>query len=232
MKPFVICHMMSPLDGQLVVRQWSASTGRSANALDAESNRIHAELKSDAWLCGRSTGEEFATAAPHVPAEVADVPRPIHVAPTDAKNYAVFIDLDGKLHWPGPMVTNDAVVVILGEDVPDAHLAELTTDGVSYIVCSDGIDLALVLDTLNREFGIKRLLLEGGAQTNAAFFKAGLVDEISLVLFPAIGGNSDSPTIFGTAPDGLADKVRLEMLSTELRRGGAVHLRYSVEYPS
>lgn len=77
---------------------------------------------------------------------------------------------------------------------------------------------------------MKRLLLEGGAQTNTAFLKAGLVDEISLVLFPAIGGLKGGPTIFGEDADGLADKVRLEMLSTELRRG-AVHLRYSVEHP-
>jgi riboflavin biosynthesis pyrimidine reductase len=229
MKPFVICHMMSPLDGQLVVRQWSASTGRSADALDAESNRIHAELKPDAWLCGRSTGEEFATAEPHPPETFPDVVRPIHVAKTDVA-FAVFLDRDGKLHWPGPKVTDDAVIVVVGEDIADAHLAELMADGISYIVSPDGIDLNFVLETLNTQFGVKRLLLEGGAQTNTAFLKAGLVDEISLVLFPAIGGLKGGPTIFGEDADGLADKVRLEMLSTELRRG-AVHLRYSVEHP-
>lgn len=233
MKPQIICHMMGPLDGQLVVSQWSPSTGRPAEELDAESNRIHAELEGDGWLCGRSTGEEFATADAHPPADAPAPERPIHVAPKAADKYAIFLDRQGKLHWPGPTATGDALIVVLGADVPDAHLAELAGDGISYIVCPDDrIDLPFVLDTLATRFDIKRLLLEGGAHTNAAFLEAGLVDEISLVLFPAIGGRSGATTLFEAGPEGLADKVRLTMMSTEMRRSGAVHLRYRLEYRS
>jgi hypothetical protein len=96
MKPFVICHMMSPLDGQLVVRQWSASTGQPADDLDAQSERIHYNMGMDAWLCGRSTGEEFATAKPHPPETFDDVQRPVHIAPKGSKEYAVFLDRDAQ----------------------------------------------------------------------------------------------------------------------------------------
>jgi hypothetical protein len=48
------------------------------------------------------------------------------------------------------------------------------------------LDLALALDILNRELGVKRLLLkgllEGGGGANGAFLRAGLVDELNLVL--------------------------------------------------
>ena len=35
---------------------------------------------------------------------------------------------------------------------------------------------------------MKRLLLEGGGGTNGAFLRAGLIDELSLILCPAVDG--------------------------------------------
>jgi riboflavin biosynthesis pyrimidine reductase len=99
-------------------------------------------------------------------------------------------------------------------------------------VVSNGpeIDLGQTLDVLASAFGVRRLILEGGARTNAAFLKAGLVDEISLLLFPAIGGHSGSQSLFEAGEDGLADRVRLSLVSTEVRTAGAVALRYRVAY--
>ena len=33
MKPYVICHMMAPLDGRLIVSDWAKSTGHSLDGL-------------------------------------------------------------------------------------------------------------------------------------------------------------------------------------------------------
>lgn len=231
MKPYVICHMMGPLDGQLLVDRWSPSTGTSSDALVEEYDRIHDALGGDAWIAGRAVGEEFADGTPHPPATPGAVDRPVHVARIDAGEYGVLIDQHGKLHWRGPETYGSALVMVLGREVPDAHLAELAADGISYIVSEgDGIDLAAVLEVLGTRFGIRRLLLEGGAHTNAGFLKAGLVDEISLVLFPAIGGRTGSQTLFEAGPDGLADRVRLDLIAHEPGRDGAIHLRYGVSY--
>lgn len=231
MKPHVICHMMGPLDGQLLVEQWSPSTGKSSDALVEEYDRIHDMLDGDAWIAGRAVGEEFADGEPHPPATPGTVERPVHVARTDAGEYGVLIDQHGKLHWSGPETYGSALVMVLGRDVADAHLAELAADGISYIVSDgDGIDLAALLDVLGTCFGVKRLLLEGGAHTNAEFLKAGLVNEMSLVLFPAIGGRTDSPTLFEAGPGGLADRVRLSLIGSEPGRNDALHLRYRVSY--
>lgn len=56
MKPYVICHMMGPLDGQLLVDEWSASTGQSSKDLVAEYDRVHEALGGDAWIAGRAVG--------------------------------------------------------------------------------------------------------------------------------------------------------------------------------
>ena len=92
MKPYIVCHMMGPLDGQLLVDQWSPSTGRSAEELIAEYDRVHESLEGDAWIASRVVGEEFAHAKPHPPAEFPPVERPVHVARKNAKEYAVLID--------------------------------------------------------------------------------------------------------------------------------------------
>lgn len=231
MKPHVICHMMSPLDGQLIVDQWSPSTGRSSDELVAEYDRVHNELECDAWIAGRAVGEEFADGEPHPPSDHGEIERPIHVARAGADEYAVLIDQHAKLHWAGPEIDGAPIIMVLGRDVSDSHLAELTADGISYVVAEgETIDLATVLDILADRFGIRCLLLEGGSHTNGTFFKERLVDEVSLLLFPAIGGRSDSRTLFEASPDGLANHVRLSLSANEMRRNGIVGLRYSVSY--
>lgn len=231
MKSHIICHMMGPIDGQLFVDNWSPSTGRSSDDLVAEYDKDHEALACDAWISGRAVGDEFADSKPNPLTDVASVIRPVHIAREGADEYAILIDQHGKLHWKGPETYGAALVMVLGRDVPDAHLAELASDGISYIVADgDEIDLEQVLDVLSSRFGIKRLLLEGGAHTRGTFLKAKVVDEISLVLFPAIGGRSGSASLFDAGPDGLADTVRLALTANEMRRNGVVHLRYAVTY--
>ena len=46
------------------------------------------------------------------------------------------------------------------------------------------VDSSGKLTKLRERFGIKRLLLERGGETNGSFLRAGLVDELSLLLTP------------------------------------------------
>jgi riboflavin biosynthesis pyrimidine reductase len=50
------------------------------------------------------------------------------------------------------------------------------------------LDLGLALEVLNRELGLQRLLLEGGGSSNGSFLRAGLIDEISVAICPAVDG--------------------------------------------
>lgn len=229
MKPQVICHMMSSLDGRLDTEAWSGTSGGSSNDRAAEYERVHDALRADAWLSGRVTMAEFATSEAHPPSKVGKPERPHHFVQRDADGYAIAVDTSGKLHWTSGDIDGDHVVVLLGADVSDAHLAELAEDGVSYIVSDAAeIDLAIALGTLVTELGIKRLLLEGGAGINGAFLKAGLVDEVSLLLFPAIDGHTGTKAIFEGGDGGLADDVSLQFLYVEQGEAGSVHLRYAV----
>lgn len=232
MKPHVICHMMSSLDGSLAVGHWSDSPGISREDRGNAYEEVHRALDAQGWLVGRVTMAEMTDAVPHPPEGNDVAERPHHFARREAEAYAIALDPSGKLHFDEAEVNGDHVVVLLGAEVPDSHLRELAADGVSYVV-ADGpeMDLAAMLDTLGRELGIKRLLLEGGGGINGSFLAAGLVDEISLLVFPAVDGRSGARTVFYDGEVGLADKVSLTLTSCEMIEAGAVHLRYAVQRP-
>jgi len=115
-------------------------------------------------------------------------------------------------------------------------LASLRSEGVSYIfIGKSQLDLALALDILNRELGVKRLLLEGGGGTNGAFLRAGLVDELNLVLCPAVDGATGAPSVFDSTEaetDRRAPVTAMSLESSEALEGGIVLLRYRIENTS
>ena len=101
---------------------------------------------------------------------------------------------------------------------------------VSYIFCREDreIDISATLETLNRELGIEHLMLEGGGGANGALLRAGLVDEISLVISPVIDGSTGAPTVFnsGSTDLGPAPIERMVLANHQVLDGGAVWLRY------
>ena len=227
-RPYVICHMMVSLDGRIHPSRWTESSDGARSDWSKLYERVHETLEGDAWLVGRVTMAEMSRAEAHPPAGTVEVERPHHFAQRDAASYAVALDRSGKLHFAKPDIGGDHVVVLLGRDVPDSHLAELAADGVSYIVAEDeAMEVAPLLEALGRELGVRRLLLEGGGHINGSLLAAGLVDEISLLVAPAIDGGEGVTGVFDAGDAGLAGKAKLRLLSAETLEHGVVHLRYA-----
>ena len=147
MKPLVICHMVASVDGRtLTSRWWPEDLGRRAVF-----ERLHERLGVDAWLVGRVTGQEYAKrdAYPHHGDQ--RYPRESWFARRDASAYGVVLDAHGKIAWGRADIGDDPIVVVLTEQVSDAHLAGLREDGVSYIFAgARELDLGLALEVLNR----------------------------------------------------------------------------------
>src|SRR5215470_8914287 len=211
MKPYVICLMAASVDGRTLLSRW-----RPQGTGGALFERLHDELAGDAWLIGRVTGQEFAKGKPY-PASTTDVfPRQSWFTRRDAKAYGVVLDAHGKIGWGRSDIGDDPIVVVLSEKVSDAHLAGLRNEGVSYIFAGKSrLDLALTLDILNRELGVKRLLLEGGGGANGAFLRAGLVDELSLVICPGIDGAKGAPAVFDSTEAETAQRAPVKAMTLE-----------------
>jgi riboflavin biosynthesis pyrimidine reductase len=231
-RPYVICHMLVSLDGRIHPSRWTSSPDGARGDWSRLYEQVHETLNGDAWLVGRVTMAEMSKAEPHPPATVGKVARPHHFVRRDAGSYAVALDRGAKLHFDRPDIGGDPVVVLLGHDVPDRHLAELAADGVSYIVAQDeAMDVAALLAALKTELGIERLLVEGGGHVNGSLLAAGLVDEISLLVAPAIDGGDGVTGAFDFGPGGLGGKTGLKMMSVAPMAHGIVHLRYAVVSP-
>jgi riboflavin biosynthesis pyrimidine reductase len=220
--------MVTSIDGRLHPSRFTVSPDGTRREWTEEYEKVHASLHADAWLVGRVTMAEMSKAGPHAPSGPWQVERPIHVARSDAKTFAVALDPSGKLHFQGPNLSGDHVIVLLGRDTPDSHLAELAADGVSYLVSAGAeFDIPQLLEDLSREFGITHLVVEGGAKTNGAFLAALVVDEVRVLVAPALDG---APHVEGIVDyrEGLAGVVRLQFRSAEVLGRGVVQLVYGV----
>ncbi|WP_236961760.1 dihydrofolate reductase family protein [Methylobacterium sp. XJLW] len=104
---------------------------------------------------------------------------------------------------------------------------------MSYVFAGpDGWNLAKAMDALGEVFGVGTLLLEGGASINGAFLKAGLIDEISVLIQPTVDGLAGVQSIFeyrGGPDERPGAGQALRHMSTETLEGGMVWLRYRVE---
>ena len=231
-RPQVICLMMTSPDGSLHPSRWTKSPDGSRADWSDLYEKLHKKLDSNAWMVGRVTMAEISKAGPHAPSGPFDVKRPKHLARTDAPSYAIALDPSGRLHFSGGELYGDHVVVLLGSGVSDSHLAELAGDGVSYLVSeADEMDVGAMLELLGRDLGISRILLEGGANVNGTLMAAGLVDELSLILAPALEARRGSDRVIEFGDEGLAGKVELSLIGCEQLGHGALHIRYGVSKP-
>lgn len=224
MKPHVILHMASSIDGRIVPGNWPE--GPTAILSDTY-EVVHRALKGDAWIVGRVTMAEFGKGEP-VPAKAPEpLPRQTWRAlGAEHGPFAIAIDQSGKLHLNIGKANGDPLVCVLTEAVDDDHLAELRRDGISYLFAGkDELDLARALEVLRADFGIERLLLEGGGGINGSFLAAGLIDEISLLVCPVADGMAGPTVIDRTSgPKGSS----LKLTAMDQLDGGVVHLRYDV----
>jgi riboflavin biosynthesis pyrimidine reductase len=171
---------------------------------------------------------EMSKAQAHPPPAPWKVQKPIHIAKTGVQTFAVALDPGGKVHFQGGKVAGDDVIVLLGPDVPDSHLAELAADGASYILSQKpDIDIPAVLEILARDFGIRHLIVEGGAGTNGTFLAAGVVDEFHVLIAPAVEGAENIQGIVSYR-GGLAGKVEFKLESAKTLEHGVLHLTYEV----
>ncbi len=228
MRPHIICHMLSSLDGRI-------DGAVLANVMNrGEYEATGALLKGDAWVCGRTTMEQhFAEPGPFVPASRAPAgPQPVFVA-RRAASYAVAVDTHGKLRWASGDLAGDHLICVVSEEVSADYLATLREKQISYIVSGrSSVDLVDAVGKLGDAFGIRTLLLEGGGHINGAFLEAGLVDEVSLLLAPGIDGRRGMATVFDGVGAAKQQATRLKLQSLERRENDTLWLRYDVERDS
>jgi 2,5-diamino-6-(ribosylamino)-4(3H)-pyrimidinone 5'-phosphate reductase len=228
MRPYVICHMCTTIDGKVLGDRWGKLPGPKDGATLFETTA--ASFGIGAWLVGTTTMKEFAGRNVKLPRAGRRIARRDHIADRKARRLAIGADAKGVLRFQENEVDGDHVVLLVTERVSDNYLAHLQSAGVSYLVCGKKeIDLRVALRKLGKAFRLRKLMLQGGGKFNGGMLHAGLVDEISHVIVPVADGGVGVSSFFdipGDPPRKAAATLRL--LSRKQLPGGVTWQRYRV----
>ena len=230
MKPYVICHMCTSIDGRILGDRWAGLPKgvQSGKLFETTADSFNIS----AWVVGTTTMKEFADGNFRLKSAKATVERVDHVADPKAKRFAIGADAKGVLRYKRSNVDGDHVVLLVSELVSNDYLAHLRAAGVSYLFCGrDHVNVGTALRKIGAVLGIRKLLLEGGGTFNGAVLKAGLIDEISQVVLPVIDGGAGIPGLCdvpGKAPKKAAATLRV--ISHKKLPGGVNWFRYKVAH--
>jgi 2,5-diamino-6-(ribosylamino)-4(3H)-pyrimidinone 5'-phosphate reductase len=153
-----------------------------------------------------------------------DAAGPLLVVPDSRGRIRHWHLLKAMLYWRGELS-------LCSQTTPPEHLAYLNQHGIEYlIVGEERVDLRAALEILYARYGARTVLVDSGGTLNGALFRAGLVDEVSLLVHPALVGGTSPKSIY-RAPDLDSDEgvIPLRLTHVERMRGDVVSLRWEIE---
>lgn len=222
---------MSTVDGRIVGNRWTPPfDGTDIDTVINCYYDISNEVGADAEMLGRKTVQtdlvwETFDHTGKAPAKNLDT----FIGAHDTKRKCIVLDPKGKIRYSENTVMGENIIVVLGESPTEAYLEHLRELNISYLFAGpDGSNLHKALETLG-DMGIKKIVLQGGGIINGTFLKAGLIDELSLLIYPGVDGLSGVPCVFeylGKEDDHPANGNALELMSVKQMPHGVIWLRY------
>ena len=221
-KPYVVCYMMSSLDGRIDCAMTEHLPGTD------DYYEILNELNLKTTISGRRTAElEIAKGGKFVPQKEESFGKETFSCKAKAEGYDIIVDSKGTLLWdkveegdPSPRL------IVTSKRVSKEYLAYLDKQNISYIVNGEEHpDLAKTLEVLSENFGVTRLGLVGGPRINTAFLDAGLVDEIDILIGPGIDGRENQESLFEGRKKN-ATPLLLHLTTIKTNPNGSVLLTY------
>lgn len=229
-RPYTICHVLCALNGKISGQFMRTSAAREGAA---EYTRLREEMDASAWLYGTATAKEFGGVRPPDRKSTVRPPDGDFLPPMPAGRILVSIDPLGEVAWPDsvfrrPGTEGAHILEVLGRASSAAARHYMQERNIPYILSgNESVDCAQVARKLAEDFRVKRLLVCGGGAMDWAFLRAGLLDEVSIVMVPAVDGSKDAASVFDTSlalPD--PEGVEMDLLSTRRLEGGTLHLLY------
>lgn len=222
-KPYIICHMMTSIDGRIDCAMTEQLAGvpeyyATLKALDAPTT-----------VSGRVTAAtEMASAGTYEPSDPTSLGHEAYQKNVEAAGYEVVVDTRGTIPWESNLSADKPLLVVTSEQVSIEYLRYLDERDISWIATgSERIDLARAMEILAGEFGVRRVAVVGGPTINTGFLTAGLLDEVSLLVGPGIDGRGGQKAVFDGRPE---DKrvVPLKLASVTSYDDGAIWIRYTL----
>jgi len=208
---FVLINMAMTADGKI------ATADRRLHSCGSRRDQEHLlELRAtaDAVMCGAGTVNEEPVQLGPGPERFRRLRRHRGLA---EHNLRVVVSGRGSLSPEAEVFRHrhSPIVVLASEAIPGARLRALRAVADEVLIRGrQTVDWGAAFEDLEKRWGVRRLLAEGGARLNAALWAAGLVDELHLTICPRLFGGRASPTIAdGPGASRLADAAQMELRS-------------------
>ncbi len=223
MLPHVIIHNAVSVDGRI---EWFQADVRQFYELAAY-------WKEDATLAGTDTLLKAYPEEKIMP-EDKEAFEHIKAKPDDTRPLLVVPDSRGRLRHVLHILRHEPywrdMLMLVSRSTPPAYLNYLTERQINYIRSGDDhVDYKMALEELNSRYKVNVVRLDSGGTLNGILLRAGLVNEVSVLIHPSIVGGTAPRSIF-RAPDLIAASgviplklIRLEQLPDDL-----IWIRYEV----
>lgn len=159
-----------------------------------------------------------------LPGEVVDRP--------DQEGWMVVVDGRGRLRsgYTGNDRPGWHMMHLVSRGVAPEYLAFLRERKIPYLVAGEErVDLRQALEKMRTLLNITSATTTAGGKLAGALLRAGLVDEVNIIVHPQINGGLETPCLFDS-PDLLPGQwpTRLRLLSAQVHADGLLWLRYEV----
>ncbi len=122
-------------------------------------------------------------------------------------------------------------VIGVSRKAPEERVQAIRDKGVHVVVAGeDRVDLPLLMQLLWKDFGVRRLMVEGGPTLNWHMLHHQLVNEIRLIHLPFIVGGADTPSLVGGMQIGSEDEMIRLGLKNFYLCGTNLVTEYDVQY--
>lgn len=195
-RPFVTANFALTWDGRISTRRGTPSDFSSPRD---KRRLVEIRAKCDALLVSAKTlaADNMLMGLPDEALRAARVrrkqaPYPVRVLLTNSGRIDPNLRIFAKEFSP--------IVIFSTTRMPTATRAALAGKADLWLHTSATVNLAAMLATLRAEYGVKRLVCEGGAQVFRSLLAADLVDELHVTFCPRVFGGANAPTLTGIAP--------------------------------
>ncbi len=220
MLPYVILHTGISVDGRI---DWGTGEQGPYYMLVGRLG-ADADLSGSATIRKASWPEDPRSAFPGLYEEWIGKPdRPL-LAVVDSrgqiKNWGV---IKRQPFWRG-------FLALCSRSTPESHLDYLRAEGIETIITgADRVDMRGALEDLTARCGVKVLRVDSGGILNGVLLRAGLVSEVSAVVYPCMVGGMSPQSMFVaddlTSQEGV---ISVKLAHVETIEGKYVWLRYKV----
>lgn len=175
----------------------------------------------------RFTGEPNVLYQDFLPDSV--VRRPGH------RGWFCVVDSKGLVRWvykefPSEEWKGWHLLVLVAGHTPPEYLAYLRRENIPYLVVGqERVNLKQALGKLQSRLGVTSILSTSPGKLGGALLRAGLVDEINILVLPAIVGGFGTPSLF-QSPELEQNEwpTKLKLIWAQVQNDGRVWLRYEV----